>query len=231
MALDLKHHGMELGIDFGQEEPIVFITTPVADLRHRQLLEEQRKTLDDMWSAFRIPAEWLEPQRKDRTMSIVHVDKEGTAKFIAAMEDGEVLNAIKEFATPLVEINSRIDVDLEPRSKLSKLSYGEPDKINPEKYQEMLRMTQVKIAPYVIEAALRGLEELPMVLQKIFGGRKAMDASAPKPGHDSMTQNQVDLVRSVARGKQGEGVLELGVWTEQDGIGVPTLEDVIIDAG
>lgn len=163
-------------------------------------------------------------------MSTVHVNREGEAKFIAAMTNEELLKTIQDFAQPLVEINKRIDVKEQPRSKLSKLSYGEPEKIDPDKYQSLMLMTQLKIAPYVIEASLRGAEGLRDVLKEVFGGREDRDESAPKPGRRNMTREQHRLVTQAAamRG-QDESLLALPAWVSQDGIDTPKAHEVIID--
>lgn len=119
------------------------------------------------------------------TAHLIHMTRDGKPTWISAMDDDHLINTIRFFCRPLKEISGKLDDKVPERSTRAQHMYGTPEKVNPKQYQKAVVGTQCRIAPYVIEAVIRGLPAVRDILTEAFG-RTGIDTEAPTPDKRAM---------------------------------------------
>ena len=86
----------------------------------------------------------------------IHVTNEGVQMMVCEMEDNHLLNTIKLYCRQLKKVVSLIRAAA-PMDEYDRALYG-IDTLKPEDAAKLTQRFATKLAPYVLEASLRGLD-------------------------------------------------------------------------
>lgn len=131
------------------------------------------------------------PTASDRRDITKHRDRDGNVVNIAGMSDDHLKRTISLFSNTMTSATEGMlqnPQELSPRAKA--LYGGTCSLMTPDEYRKMVRGYYNRIGPYVLEAALRGLDVKDVLCKAL--GRIGRDPEAPEAqGSLTIRNNQV----------------------------------------